>query len=360
MIMLIPTLACLFWTIAFTINYKKSHRASKFITYFFATATILYGCHIIYFHKLTDILIYIEPIYTFHHQAVYILALLYMLKLTKEKVKIKQFYYLLIPAIILALFSVFINNPNTGYKIQQAYKTINSIFFIISILVFIIISQKNIIEYRKRVMNFYSNNSDKDLRAINNILFISIIQVIVSIVSITLGREYFLKNNLILSIAAIIFAIILFLLGYYCFKQKFFIDDLINDETTASTLNNQIKKKKLYDKQLCNEIITLLEKQNLYLDSNLTIISLVNKLNTNRTYISKAINGELGMNFNQLINHYRIQYAKEKILENKNTKLIEIASQSGFSSEEVFFRNFKKVEKKTPTAWRNEIKANSL
>lgn len=52
------------------------------------------------------------------------------------------------------------------------------------------------------------------------------------------------------------------------------------------------------------------------------------------------------------MNHLRIEYAKT-LLDNygKGTKMMLIAEESGYSSEQSFFRNFKKFEGMTPSAW---------
>ena len=83
-------------------------------------------------------------------------------------------------------------------------------------------------------------------------------------------------------------------------------------------------------------------------------------LQTNRTYISKLINEEFEMNFNQFVNNFRINEAK-KLLEEDNGKVSSmelIAEKSGFGSFNSFTRVFKNITGTTPGNFRNKSKLN--
>lgn len=99
------------------------------------------------------------------------------------------------------------------------------------------------------------------------------------------------------------------------------------------------------------KLIDQLEKEKVYLDSELTIHKLSDKLNSNTKYVSTCINSKFGQNFNSVINTYRVEEAKKCIRNGdmKKYKLATIGERCGFSSISVFNRSFKKETGITPS-----------
>jgi len=92
------------------------------------------------------------------------------------------------------------------------------------------------------------------------------------------------------------------------------------------------------------------ETKQIYRTPALTINDVAAALNSNRTYISRAINGSGDVTFFQFVNRYRIQYATKLMNEVENNKftLENIARQSGFTSLTPFYTFFKKEKGCTP------------
>lgn len=102
-------------------------------------------------------------------------------------------------------------------------------------------------------------------------------------------------------------------------------------------------------------ICELLEREELYLDSNLRITDVANMLGSNRHYVSVCINAQRNCSFTQFINNYRIDYAQRLLRDNPEKKVSTVFAEVGFSNDTTFFRAFKAVTGKTPTEWRAEI-----
>ena len=99
-----------------------------------------------------------------------------------------------------------------------------------------------------------------------------------------------------------------------------------------------------------DKITQLFETDNTYKNPNLTLSDIANLLNTNRNIISKVINQEFDMNFNDFVNKKR---AEAVILmlqngEHSNNTLLSIALDCGFNSKTTFNRAFKKHTSLTP------------
>lgn len=103
---------------------------------------------------------------------------------------------------------------------------------------------------------------------------------------------------------------------------------------------------------LQTRIVELMEKECLYRKRDLHISDLATRLNTNSTYISACLNGQIKMSFPHFVNGYRIRYAQELMRKDPSKPLSEISEEAGFSNESSFFRAFKAETGQTPTEWK--------
>ncbi|MGB5819173.1 MAG: AraC family transcriptional regulator [Saonia sp.] len=115
-----------------------------------------------------------------------------------------------------------------------------------------------------------------------------------------------------------------------------------------------LSKKVLFD--LKDRLHDLVETNELYLDSELKLTDLAEKLNISRHHTSQIINECFGMSFYEYINKYRVEEA-EKILmdgDSMNLNITEIAYKSGFNNRMSFYNSFKKHVGITPSEYRNQ------
>jgi AraC-like DNA-binding protein len=105
----------------------------------------------------------------------------------------------------------------------------------------------------------------------------------------------------------------------------------------------------------------LIEEEKKYLDCNLTLNEAAKILNTNTAYLSRIINEQSGMNFNNYINKYRIEEAKKLLDAGKQDSMTfeGIGKSCGFLSRSAFNQAFKKFTGLTPTEYLS-IKAENL
>lgn len=87
---------------------------------------------------------------------------------------------------------------------------------------------------------------------------------------------------------------------------------------------------------------------------DLTIIDVSEAIAVHPRKISQAINSLLHTNFNNYINSFRVEYAKELFIDDKAKQLsIEgIGIESGFHSKSTFYAAFRKIEGTTPAQYR--------
>jgi len=84
---------------------------------------------------------------------------------------------------------------------------------------------------------------------------------------------------------------------------------------------------------LIKEIMQVIEKKRLFVNPNLSIEDVAREVNSNRTYVGRAIR-DLGMCYPAFINNYRAMNAISLLLGKRNLTipLGDIAEMSGFSN----------------------------
>ena len=104
---------------------------------------------------------------------------------------------------------------------------------------------------------------------------------------------------------------------------------------------------------LIDRIDSAMRNESLFLQPDLSLISLCERIGTNRTYASKAIKEAKGCNFSDYVNRYRLDYALEilKSTPKENIIIQNIATQCGCGSIQTFYRYFKLFYNETPTQW---------
>ncbi|MEM9076372.1 MAG: AraC family transcriptional regulator [Bacteroidota bacterium] len=117
--------------------------------------------------------------------------------------------------------------------------------------------------------------------------------------------------------------------------------------------NSGLSKKVMIDlKEKLSDVIT---NEQLYLDCELKLIDLADKLNISRHHASQVINESYGVSFYAFINKLRIEEA-EKILTDtkyKNLNITDIAFKCGFNNRVSFYNSFRKHVGMTPLDFRS-------
>jgi adenylate cyclase len=95
-----------------------------------------------------------------------------------------------------------------------------------------------------------------------------------------------------------------------------------------------------------------------YLNPQLTLSGLAGEVELHANRVSLLINKMTGRNFNDFINHYRLEEFKAKVhdVQFSHLSILGIAYESGFNSKTVFNAYFKKVMGITPTEWRKTVR----
>jgi AraC-like DNA-binding protein len=106
--------------------------------------------------------------------------------------------------------------------------------------------------------------------------------------------------------------------------------------------------------QIAPRLLRVLDEEKLYLNPNLSLRDLAQRLRIHPNHLSRVINERFGLSFNDFINRYRIDEAKRRLADpaERETSVLDIALGSGFFSKSVFNTAFKKFAGTTPSEYR--------
>lgn len=96
---------------------------------------------------------------------------------------------------------------------------------------------------------------------------------------------------------------------------------------------------------------TLMKEKQAFLDPDLTLDRLARKLTIPARQISMAVNQIHGRNISKILNEYRIEYAKQRLLRSDES-ITQVYLNSGFQTKSNFNREFSRVTGLTPSGFR--------
>lgn len=109
-------------------------------------------------------------------------------------------------------------------------------------------------------------------------------------------------------------------------------------------------------KAVAGRLISLFNNDKPFLNPSLTICEVASMLYTNRSYLSRLLNNHIGLNFNEFVNSYRIDYAMNLFFEDATIDLKEMCRRSGFRNQSSFNSAFKQYTGITPGDWCRRLK----
>jgi ligand-binding sensor domain-containing protein/AraC-like DNA-binding protein len=170
--------------------------------------------------------------------------------------------------------------------------------------------------------------------------------------SITFTLKTFFYETLLFKIVILLMLMALAALGLYIYKKRPFKKQ---EKYKGSPLNPQ------FAEECIRKLRHLMEVEKAYLDADISLLLLAEKLSITSRLLSQILNEKLDRNFSDFINFYRVEEAK-KILQNPRSaqkKIIALAFDVGFNTKVAFYNAFKKFTNMTPAQYREKLAAES-
>ncbi len=373
--LLSPVMVTLFWAIVF-FTQKQSSKSKTYLGFLMMSSFFLYMSHAVFFSRLYNIYCYMESLYLLSMLSAYPMFYIYLQTEAGEKPTCRQQLLQFIPAFIFSILSLvtalfmtenerifyvqdtLINKNLSGLQLNTFTGIKGFIFFaarltfIIQVACYIYKAIKLVNIHNKRIRDYYSNVEGKTLQWAKGISIVIIFVALASISFAIIGRSYFTRHEVSLVIPSAIFTSVLYFIGLKGNMQVPIREELILKKTS----DDPEPQMDIQVEQLKAELLRLFDEEQVFKLPDLKIPYVSELLKTNRTYLSRLINVEFNMNFNEFVNKYRITTAKDLLCGEKNNSFTMeyIAEKSGFGSVNSFTRVFKEAEGKTPGKYRAE------
>ncbi len=242
----------------------------------------------------------------------------------------------------------FANDSSLLHRIGFAAATIVSWLVYMPLSVYVLHIYKSKLEDEK-------SNIEKG-QSLNWLLFVSFFYILYSIIAGVLGVVFvFLgvgANALSLYNYAVLLALIYIISFYGLYQKQIEIQadiggEQVNQAYKNSILSNDTKKR------IRASIIHYFEKEKAYLNPDLNMDLLSEAIGYPKYQITEVLNVEIGKNFFQFVNTYRIEAVKKMLLEPQLKFSIEaIGYECGFNSKSSFYTVFKATTGQTPVNFR--------
>ena len=146
---------------------------------------------------------------------------------------------------------------------------------------------------------------------------------------------------------AIFFSLLIYSFSFLLMKRHKFSLEKYHDSTLDTSSS----------KSLMQDVKALFEKDEIFLDSGLTLDKVSKMVGATSRNLSRAINENNGNNFSEYVNSFRIEKAKKLLVSKayENEKIATIAYDCGFGNITSFNLAFKAETKHTPSSFRKHF-----
>ncbi len=152
-------------------------------------------------------------------------------------------------------------------------------------------------------------------------------------------------------VGALSFSVITYLLLLFFIFNK-------NKKSVLYLSSLKLEKRKIPNErasELLTKLKQLMDDEKVYLNPNLKLEDLAERLGMSVHGLSSLLNDTMGNRFTEMVNNHRIEFAKQLMLSNKNLTLEAIGYESGFNSKSTFYNSFKKSVGVTPAMYLKQL-----
>jgi AraC-like DNA-binding protein len=304
------------------------------------------------------------------------LLLLYAKWMTSEKPRFDPRYlWNFVPFFIFLIASlVFIDEPvmsgTHGFLVIDrfvSFRIVYAVTFFFSITAYSVATFVEIHHHQKRLKHLVSYSSGKItlqwLMGLSITFYTGyVLMFIFGGVDILTGFMPFDPYEL----SFIGLTILTFLFTIFGFNQPSIFEEFVKQPEVVTALPDVDPEQKKYARsglkkrdvdRYMNKIRKYMVIEKPYLNRELTVYDLSGQVKIPRHFLSEVINEHMGMNFYSLVNEYRVEEVKKRIVDPayKHLTILAIAYDSGFNSKSSFNTIFKEQTEMTPSEYQHSV-----
>ncbi len=281
----------------------------------------------------------------------------YVTRFYDKSFKIGWYHY--VPALLSFILHVIYYVKSNGFQNIQDYNNENLFYFYwsikspwlaaLSLIIYIVIIKDFIALYQGKQTSEFEILRTKWIRLLINLFLVFTISYIsyytlVRFSFFNVAWDYGISFSMSLAIYG---------LGYMVYKEP----SIFNGELLANLFiknSNQNELTEATKNEFHQQLLSYIAKEKPYLDNNLRLVHLADKIGFSSHTLSKLINEKAQKNFNQFINDYRLEEAKKMLLEDPETSIKTIYFDVGFNNKATFNTAFKNKFNCTPSEFKKQ------
>lgn len=223
----------------------------------------------------------------------------------------------------------------------------------IHFMAYLLMSLRRIYSYRKRLLNTASSFFRISLNWLEAIIYLQL-----ATLGVAMLESYFqavMNTNAFILVIYFFVLILIHCLYYLGLKQVRFFKGFGEEDPESPGLKEYAIPEEVFCEYL-NKLTSYIEKEKPYLEYDITLQELSDKLGISTRNLSHVINRHFKRNYYGFINGYRLEQAKRS-LNSTDLSIKEIMYDSGFSNKATFYSLFKKDTGLTPVQFRHNRKS---
>lgn len=219
-------------------------------------------------------------------------------------------------------------------------------------------------QHQSNVSNFFSFQEKINLNWIQYLIYgYLILSATIMFLIFSSASFGLIDQEVVFSLVGIAISVLIFISGFWGFRQTIIFSNI--EYTPVQTPKEPVPAKGVYKKSglsdaqaihYANQIKAYLVQEKVYLDEDLKLSSLSEKLQIPSAHISQVLNQQFNQNFYDFVSTHRIQEATKRLLDPQyeTYSILGIGLDCGFKSKSSFNRAFKKITGMTPTEFRQK------
>lgn len=287
-----------------------------------------------------------------------------------KKLRWKDFLHFVPFVLLTVVYLVFFQdklNFQSGYHIfrPDGYTIARILFglsFVLSVFYYSASTLLIIHRYRKIKYDNFSYFSSNNM--LNWLYFLAAFILLMYCIFFGMGLYNIIAHTRWFNVeyfADISLVVLTYSISYFGIKQNYLFNKPyeVPEESIAKPNKEKYKNSNLSKEQkkiYIQKILDFMESERPHLNPELNIQDLSKQIDITRHHLTEILNNELGKNFFNFINEYRVQEVKKRLLDPKfqHLTIVAIAYESGFNSKSTFNSIFKQQTQSTPSKWRKE------
>ncbi len=210
--------------------------------------------------------------------------------------------------------------------------------------------------HRARIREEFSYEEEITLNWLFHWVTLELIGFLVSYVAIwaaALGMLPFIASFQIL---AALILINVFIIGFFGLKQPVIFAQRSRPKKYETSALDQLE-----GDEIVRKLSDFMREERPYTNVKLSLAGLAESIGVSKHKLSQVLNDQMGMNFYDFVNRWRIDEYKRRLSnpEYSHLTLLGIAYDCGFNSKSSFNQVFKKIEGQTPTQYKTSITSRS-